>query len=180
MGKGIRILGIDDAPFDKFKDKEVLLVGVVIRNGKDKIIEGILSTKIEKDGDDAGEKIIKMIKSSKFKDQIKIIFLHGTTFGGLNLIDLNEIYNNLKVPTVAVLRKKPNMNEVKNALIKAGKSEKLNLLKNGFEKFRNFYIKTVGIKREELGALFEMGFYALRTAHLIGSGIIKGESSGRL
>jgi endonuclease V-like protein UPF0215 family len=179
MKKEIRAIGIDDAPFDKFKDNEVLLVGVIVRCKK-RLIEGVLSRKIERDGDDASEKIISMIKNSKFKEQIKVIFLHGTTFGGLNLIDLNDVYSNLKIPIIAVLRRKPNAAEVRNALIKAGKEEKTKLLKDDFEKFRKFYIKAIGIKENELSELFEDGLYALRVAHLIGSGIIKGESRGRL
>jgi len=178
--KGVRVIGIDDAPFDKFKDKEVLVIGVVARNGKDKVIEGILSTKIEKDGRDANEKIINVIKNSKFVNQIKVIFLHGTTMGGLNLLNLNEIYKSLKIPVVGVLRRKPNIESVKKALIKAGKLKEANLLECEFEKLGKFYVKMVGIKKDELIDIFDIGLYTLRLAHLIGSGIMKGESKGRL
>jgi len=33
MKKQIRIIGIDDASFDKFKDKKVLVLGTICRGG---------------------------------------------------------------------------------------------------------------------------------------------------
>ena len=44
----IRVIGIDDSPFNKFREKEALAIGVVMRGGK--CIDGILSTKVEVDG----------------------------------------------------------------------------------------------------------------------------------
>ena len=51
MKKEIRILGIDDAPFDKFNDKESLIIGTLFRGGSS--IDGIMSTKATVDGIDS-------------------------------------------------------------------------------------------------------------------------------
>ena len=45
MKKEIRIIGIDDGPFNKFKEKEVLVIGTIFRGGE--WLDGVLSTKIK-------------------------------------------------------------------------------------------------------------------------------------
>ena len=63
--KEIRILGIDDSPFDKFRDKKVLIVGTVYRGGT--YMDGVISTYAEVDGSDSAERIIEMIKRTRHK-----------------------------------------------------------------------------------------------------------------
>lgn len=55
--KEIRVIGIDDSPFNKFKDKKALIVGVVMRGGL--YVDGILSAKVDVDGDDSTKKFLK-------------------------------------------------------------------------------------------------------------------------
>ena len=52
------MLGIDDAPFDKFKDKKCLVVGAFFRGSKQ--LEGVLTTEISVDGDDSTEALAEM------------------------------------------------------------------------------------------------------------------------
>ena len=110
----IRIIGIDDGPFNKFKDKECLVIGVVTRGGL--YIDAILSTKVEVDGDDATEKIIEMINKSRQKDQIRIIMVDGISLAGFNVIDLEELYLKTGKPVIAITRKKPNFEEIYKAI----------------------------------------------------------------
>jgi hypothetical protein len=193
MKKGIRIIGIDDSPFEKFgRRKKVLVVGVVQR---DMIVEGILSTYITKDGNDATNNIIKMLKRSRFLPQIRIILLNGTMFGGFNVVDINAIYKALNIPVIAITRKKPKMKEVFTALRKASKSDeeyerKVAIIKEcSFPKeikiefrgcMKGIAIQTAGIGFDQAeGILKKFGVDSLRLAHIIGSGIITGESSGK-
>ncbi|MBI2656199.1 DUF99 family protein, partial [Candidatus Woesearchaeota archaeon] len=67
--KEIRVIGIDDSPFNKFNDKKVLVVGVVMRGGS--WVDGILSTKVDVDGSDSTKKLIGMINKCKFKPQLQ-------------------------------------------------------------------------------------------------------------
>ena len=46
MKKEIRVLGIDDAPFE-FDQKEVLVIGTFFRGGQS--LDGVLSTYVQKD-----------------------------------------------------------------------------------------------------------------------------------
>ena len=89
--KEIRVIGIDDAPFDKFNDSKVLIVGVVMRGGS--WIDGILSTKVDVDGIDSTNRIIEMINKCKFKPQLQCIFLNGIAVAGFNVIDVKELSN---------------------------------------------------------------------------------------
>ena len=89
LKKEIRVIGIDDSPFDKFKKGKVLVVGTVFRGGL--YLDGILSTKVIIDGNDATTKIIEMINKCKFKPQLQCIFLDGIAVGGFNVIDIKEL-----------------------------------------------------------------------------------------
>ncbi|MEM2174714.1 MAG: hypothetical protein QXI58_03725, partial [Candidatus Micrarchaeia archaeon] len=91
-----------------------------------------------------------------------------------------KVYDSLKIPIIAILKRKPRISEVKNALIKAGKEEEIKNLKLNFEKVGRFYVSYEGCSKEEFLNFLELGVSSLRIAHLIGSGIMKGESSGRL
>jgi len=61
--KELRILGIDDGPFNKFRDKTVLVVATVFRGGS--YIDGLLSTKVIIDGIDSTNKLIQIVKKNK-------------------------------------------------------------------------------------------------------------------
>jgi len=54
--KEVRILGIDDAPFDLHKSKKTILIGVIFRGGS--FLDGVLRTEIDIDGTNATKKII--------------------------------------------------------------------------------------------------------------------------
>jgi endonuclease V-like protein UPF0215 family len=116
----IRIIGWDDAPFT-FKDKYTLLVGVVCRGGIQ--IDGVLTTKIHVDGNDATGKIAKAINRSSHKEQLRVIMLDGITFGGFNIVDINKLYKKTGLPVIVVIRDKPNMKAIKKSLSKFHDSE---------------------------------------------------------
>ena len=64
LKKEIRVIGIDDAPFEKFGKGKVLVVGAVFRGGS--WLDGILSTKVNIDGNNATKNITEMINKCKF------------------------------------------------------------------------------------------------------------------
>ncbi len=117
----IRIVGWDDAPFT-FKDRHTLLVGVICRGGVQ--IDGVITTRIRVDGNDATEKIAKAINRSKHKEQLRIIMLDGITFGGFNIADINRLYEKTKLPVIVVIKEKPDMKAIKKSLSRFKDSEK--------------------------------------------------------
>ena len=110
----IRILGFDDGPFNRNKDKKVLVFGVVFRGGI--VLDGALKTEVKVDGLDSTSKIAKLISSSRHKQQLKIIMFDGITFGGFNIIDINKVYKDTRIPVVVINRKIPDFKKVKSAL----------------------------------------------------------------
>ena len=58
LKKEIRVIGIDDSPFNKYKKDRVLIVGTIFRGGS--LLDGVLSTKVDIDGEDSTKKIIEM------------------------------------------------------------------------------------------------------------------------
>jgi len=186
----IRILGFDDGPFTR-KSKRVLIIGVVFRGGK--FLEGVLRTYARVDGLDATEKIVKLINSSRHKQQLKVIMFDGITVGGFNLIDIKEVNKETGLPVIVINRKKPNLRDVRRALKKfkdfdkrwqiirnAGKIKKMVTLKG-----KELFYQNVGISDEETEEIINLSISrsdipeVLRVAHIIASGIVKGESYGR-
>lgn len=190
MKDEIRILGIDDGYFRKNIDKESLIVGVIMRGYKQ--IDGVLSNKITVDGDDSTDKIIEMIKRTKHYYQIRVIMTNGITLAGFNIIDMHRIYEELKLPIISVVRKKPNLEKFLEALKKTNNYEKkLNILKKLPEpkpvktKHGISYYQSVGLSDEECTEIIlKTAKYSripepVRVAHLIAMGVTLGYSRGK-
>ncbi len=139
----IRIVGWDDAPFT-FKDKHTILMGVICRGGIQ--IDGVISTKIKIDGNDATEKIAKAINRSRHKEQLRIIMLDGITFGGFNIVDINKLYEKTKLPVIVVIRDKPDMKAIRKSLSKFKDSEKRWGLIEEAGEVRKFEVKNKVLK----------------------------------
>ena len=114
LKKGVKILGIACSSFDRIKDKEVTLIGAVYRGAT--ILEGVLSTTITVDGEDATEKILGMISQSSHKEQIKMIMTRGITIAGFNYIDIKRLYEGTSLPVISVIDHKPDMEKIHSAI----------------------------------------------------------------
>ena len=104
LKKEMRVIGIDDSPFNKFGKGNVLIVGAVFRGGS--FLDGVLSTKVSIDGDNSTKKIIEMINKCKFKPQLQCIFLDGIAVAGFNVIDVKELSKKTKLPVIVIIRRK--------------------------------------------------------------------------
>jgi len=186
----IRIIGIDDGHFDKDKDKKALIVGVIMRGSRQ--IDGVLSNYVEVDGDDSTDKIIEMIRRTTHINQLRIIMTNGISFAGFNIIDMNRIFEELKLPVIAVIRKKPDMEKFISALKKVRNFEKkLEILKKLPEpkpvrtKYGTTYFQNVGISDEEAREIILKTSInsripePVRVAHLIAMGVTLGYSRGK-
>ena len=115
MKKSIRALGVDDSVFVPHTRGMVKIVGTVVRAPA--YLEGVILKDIEIDGADATDKIISMF-STRFGKQIRLVFTQGLTFGGFNVVNIKKIHEKTGVPVIAVVRKKPDMEKIENALKK--------------------------------------------------------------
>lgn len=180
----MRVIGIDDSPFEKKKDKKVLVTGTIYRGGE--FMDGLVSCWVRKDGADSTKKLVSMIKRSKFYSQLKAIFINGIAVGGFNVIDLEKLSEKTGLPVITVIRKKPDLKLIKKTLADIGMEEKIALIEKApkIEKVGSICIQRVNIPLEDAKKALKICTTnadvpeCLRIAHIIGSGIILGESSG--
>ncbi|MBW3013494.1 DUF99 family protein [Candidatus Woesearchaeota archaeon] len=188
--KEIRLIGVDDAPFDKLKKGEIPIIGCIHRGGG--LLEGIISDKITVDGEDSTKKIADMINRTKHKDQLQCIFTDGIAVGGFNVIDVKLLADKTHLPVIVIMRNHPNLESIKSAIKNVPNYKmKLKLIKQA-GKIREievgggkiyFQCKAIPVKKakEIIKVAVTRGHMPepIRTAHLIASGIAEGESKGR-
>ena len=182
--KEIRVIGIDDSPFNKFKDKKILVVGVVMRGGL--FVDGVLSTKVKVDGSDSTNKITKMINKCKFKPQLQCIFLNGIAVAGFNVIDVKKLNKKTKIPVVVVIRYNPDIANIKKTLIKIKQKNKIKLIEKAGKVIQidKIFVQLTGIDLEKAREILKIVCTRsllpepLRLAHIIAAGIVTGESKG--
>ena len=187
----IRILGFDDAAFTPRSRELVPVIGVIFRGGI--FLDGLLKTEVLVDGNDATEKIIKLVNSTRHKQQLKVIMFDGITLAGFNTVDVKRIFEETKLPIIVINRKMPNLTKVKRALKKfedfedrwkavenAGKIKECYI-----KDFKKIYYQNIGIDdsmaREVIKLSCTRSYIPepLRIAHIIAAGIVRGESYGR-
>ena len=185
----VRILGLDDGPF-KRGDTEVIVVGTVFRGGS--FLDGVLSTKVGVDGLDATDKVVELASGMRFKD-VRVVMLDGLAFGGFNLVDINRLYRETKLPVIVVVRVKPDFEEIKKALEHLPDKEarwrlieKVGSVKTVQTKpGKKIFIQFAGIKEEDAREIVKLSSTRslipepIRVAHLIAQGIVLGESKGK-
>ena len=182
----IRVLGIDDGQFVPRTKGTVDVVGVVYRGGY--WFEGVMRTKITIDGFDATEKIAKMIESSPYYRELRVVVLDGVTFAGFNVVDISMLSRIVDLPVMSVVREKPDLEEIRGALKNLpGFEVRWQAMRNAGVLFevepRNgenpIYIQTAGILREDAEKIIRKTSTrsnvpeALRVAHIIASGLAR-------
>lgn len=183
--KQIRAIGFDDAPFQRHQQKQVNISGIVCTNTR---FEGMVWGVVEADGDDATETICQLLIGKKFLPQLHLVLLDGIGFGGFNLVDLPLLSHRLELPCVAMMRRLPKLEKMKQAMSRLPNYEqRLAVLGRAGEihVFEPFFFQVSGeqpeIIAQALLQLTDCGKVpeALRLAHLIGAAVIKGESSSQ-
>lgn len=189
MKKEIRVLGIDDGPFS-FDQEKVVVIGVVMRGSG--YIEGILKGEVEVDGDDSTKVLVDMINGSRYHDQVKATMLDGIALGGFNIVDIRELYRRTKIPVITITRDLPDLDKMKETLQRKFENweEKWRVIEeNHLLKFETshspIYVALAGIQENDAREIIRISTIRgvipepLRVAHLIASGIVKGESHGK-
>ena len=182
----IRVLGIDDGQFVPRTKGSVDVVGVVYRGGY--WFEGVMRTKITIDGFDATEKIAKMIESSPYYRELRVVVLDGVTFAGFNVVDISMLSRIVDLPVMSVVREKPDLEEIRGALKNLpGFEVRWQAMRNAGVLFevepRNgenpIYIQPAGILRDDAEKIIRKTSTrsnvpeALRVAHIIASGLAR-------
>lgn len=187
MRSGVRVMGIDDGPFQRDHRGDVLVVGTVFRGGER--LEGVVSTKVRRDGRNATDKLIRMITESRFHPQLHYIQLDGIALAGFNVVDIARLHDRTGLPAMVVSRTLPDQDAVRQALIRyiRGGAARWRLVERAgpVHAIEGLYCQLAGITVTEAAALIRLTRRhsklpePIRTAHLIATGIVRGESRGR-
>ena len=189
MKQQIRLLGVDDSPF-RFTDKYGMVIGVVMRGNE--YLECVLRRHINIDGKDATFVCKDMIKKTKHRKQLKAMLLDGIALGGFNVVNIEEIYSETDLPVITITRDKPDFNKIKKALQKNFEDwkKRWDIISRGElhqvkTDHNPIYVKCAGIDIEEAKEIIKLSTIRgvipepIRMAHLIASGITRGESYGK-
>lgn len=186
--KEIRVIGIDDSPFNK-KDRKCLVIGTIFRGGN--YIDGVVSCSVDVDGDNSTETLAAMINKTRHKGQLNCIMINGIAVGGFNIVDIQQLSRKTKLPVIVVVRKMPSFKEISSALRRINSGSKMKAIKKAGEvhsvkiKEKRVYFQIAGISAAKAAEIIRVTSThslipePIRVAHLIAGGIVKGESKGR-
>ncbi|MDP7115473.1 MAG: DUF99 family protein [Candidatus Woesearchaeota archaeon] len=182
LKKEIRTVGFDDTPFTKGQKGKSQIIGTIFRGSH--ILDGIISTEVDIDGNNATEQLIQLIKKTKFKPQLRAIFLDGIAFAGFNLIDIQKLYQKTKIPVIVIIRKMPNLERIKTILKTLKKDSSLIDKAGTPQKINKIYVQYKGTTLSKVKQFLRLTCTRsyipepIRVAHLIAQGITFGESKG--
>lgn len=187
MKREARVLAIDDAPFHK-GDARVPLVGVVTKGAK--YVEGVLVSRVEVDGSDGTDVVIRMVWRSRFRPLLRAVLLNGIFVGGFNLVDVERLHAETGIPVVAMVRSAPRPALVRRAVKTAftdwrPRWDDIERLAPSRLPGSTLWASLAGIgPREAVGLIERLTVRGrlpepLRLAHVIASGLVRGESRGK-
>jgi endonuclease V-like protein UPF0215 family len=109
----VNVIGFDDGPFARDHKGDVLLVGVVCSGTR---VDGIVSGRIRRDGANATQAMVDLVRRSQFGTHLQAVMLQGIAVGGFNVVDVQGLHAALRLPVLVVTRKRPDLDAVKRAL----------------------------------------------------------------
>lgn len=187
MGKSYsHVIAVDDAPFRREHRGDVRIVGVVFSGPR---LEGVLSSKVRRDGANATRRVADMVFGCRFASQVQAVMLQGIAFAGFNVVDIHRLSQELAIPVLVVARNAPDMEAIRDALLTKvpGGTRKWGLIEKAgpMEAMENLWVQRAGLDEESARLLLRQHARhghlpePLRTAHLIAGGITNGESRHR-
>jgi endonuclease V-like protein UPF0215 family len=185
MRRKPRVLGIDDAPFEKGQDGPVPIVGVVMAGA---VVEGVAIGSFPVDGEDATGWMADWIAGLRWQDSLQGIVLGGITIAGLGIVDLEELASRTGTPVLSVTRKRGRPTELARALDTAGHAHRKPLLDRQPRPRQTpggLWLAHAGTTAKDADALLEAIVVSkmpepLRIAHLAGAALVLGQSRGRV
>ncbi len=107
----VRIVGVDDGPLPTRRETGGYAVIVAV------LLQGVLISKvrlgrIEVDGTDANSILRDLLRNMAYD----VAMLSGISFGGFNLIDIDQLSRGTGKPVIAVIGERPNNVSVRKAL----------------------------------------------------------------
>ncbi len=107
------VIGFDDGPFSREHRGDVLLVGAVCSGTR---LDGVVSGRVRRDGENSTRKIIELVRGSPFAAHLGAVMLQGIAVAGFNVVDIHAVSEALGIGVLVVVRRPPDMAAVRRAL----------------------------------------------------------------
>ncbi|MEZ4401218.1 MAG: DUF99 family protein [Kofleriaceae bacterium] len=180
------VVGFDDAPFALDHRGDVRVVGAVCARTR---LDGVLAGKVRRDGANATDELIRLVRGGKFRGHVRAVLLQGIALAGFNVVDIHRLHRALDVPVVVAVRRAPRLAMVRAALLERvpGGARKWRLVEAAGPStpIGPLWVQHVGLDRADAVALLRATTLhgnlpePLRLAHLIAGGVTTGQSCGR-
>lgn len=180
------VVGFDDAPFERGARGPVPVVGAVFASTR---FDGVLIGRVQKDGDDATDELIRLVERTRFAEHLQAVLLQGIAFAGFNVVDLTRLQRRLSRPVLVVARRAPDLDAIRRALLRRvpGGAEKWRLIEQAgaMEPLAGVFVQRLGLSAVQAEALISRFALhgripePLRAAHLIAGALSHGASRGR-
>lgn len=179
-------LSIGGAPFDKFRDREARIVGVIMAGSA--LVEGVLMTRLPIDGGLATETLADWIRGSRFHPSLRAILIEGITIAGLSVVDLPRLHALAGIPVISVRRKLPRPGRLEEALRKLGFEDRVPSIAAAGEmhRFESLHFAAAGLSPEAARAILEENRgrgkmpEGIRIAQMIGGAVGRGTGGAEL
>ena len=133
---GIHVVAIDDAPHERGQVTTELFFVYC----KGIYLERVTHSTISVDGTDATDVILEELSLNT--KNFTLIILHGITVGGLNIVDIKYLCEQLQKPVLAVTENPPTQNSIFTAINSIENSDlKKNLVTKAGPLFSNLTVK---------------------------------------
>lgn len=180
------VIGVDDAPFEREHRGRVLVVATAFSGLR---LEGVLTTRVRRDGSDATDALAERIATSRFAAHTDLVLLQGIALAGFNVVDIHALSAALGVGVLVVARRAPSLDAIRAALLGhvRGGARKWALIEKAgpMEACAGVMVQRAGIPLEDAAAVIARLAVngtipePLRVAHLIAGGVTTGQSRGR-
>lgn len=179
-------VGFDDAPFLRDFRGDVPVVGAVFAGNR---LDGVLATRVRRDGANATDRLAAAVASSRFAAHLQVVLLQGVALAGFNVVDVPRLHRLLGLPVLVVARRRPDLGGIREALlsrVRGGKRKWALVERLGaMEPLSGVWVQRAGLTTDEAADVLARTTLwgripePLRTAHLIAGGVARGESRGR-
>ncbi|MFZ0699242.1 MAG: DUF99 family protein [Thermoplasmata archaeon] len=180
MKPHVRVVGIDDGAFQR-TDRRAPIAAVVL--SVPQYIESVEVGSVEVDGHDSTERVVELVRRTGHVADLRAVLLDGVVLGGFNVLDLDRLTRELRLPVVSLTRRAPDLARIRAALVKwfPRDARRRYALLTAHRLFRvptsgrSIFASAVGCRRVDALALIRRttvrGFWPepLRLAHLIAS-----------
>src|SRR5580693_185513 len=180
------VIGVDDAPFDRDGRGRVLVVATAF---SDLRLEGVLSTRVRRDGADATRAIAERIGTSRYAAHTRLVMFQGIALAGFNVVDIHALHEALGMAVLVVARRAPRLAAIRAALLDhvRGGARKWALIEKAgpMEPCAGLMAQRAGLSLEDAALVIErLAVHGnvpvpLRVAHLVAGGVTTGQSRGR-